>query len=81
MAIDLKHLHTLEVFTAGYSHIDLESTALHDLKRVLEFESENTYSQSPSFYFIYNLERSNVKEVLSMEKIRCVLNSNELYKA
>ena len=75
--MDLKHLHTLEIFTAGYSPIDLESTALHDLKRVLDFESENSYSQSPSFYFIYNLGRSKVKEVLSMDNIRCVLNSNE----
>ncbi len=75
--VDLKHLHTLEIFTVGYSNVDLESTALHDLKRVLEFESENSYSQSPSFYFIYNLGRSNIKEVLSMDSIRCVLNSNE----
>ncbi|HEC41157.1 MAG TPA: hypothetical protein ENI29_23130, partial [bacterium] len=75
--VDLKHLHTLEVFTAGYSHIDLESTALYDLKQVLELESESSYSQSPTFYFIYNIERSQVKEVLSMDNIRCVLNSND----
>jgi len=75
--VDLKHLHTLEVFTAGYSHIDLESTALYDLKQVLELESESSYSQSPTFYFIYNIVRSQVKEVLSMDNIRCVLNSND----
>ncbi len=75
--VDLKHLHTLEIFTAGYSHIDLESTALHDLRRVLEFESENSYSQSPTFYFIYNLDRSGIKDVISMDNVRCVLNSND----
>ena len=56
--VDLKHLHSLEVFTASYSHIDLESTALNDLRQVLELESESSYSQSPTFYFIYNIERS-----------------------
>ena len=75
--VDLKHLHSLEVFTASYSHIDLESTALNDLRQVLELESESSYSQSPTFYFIYNIERSQVKDVLSMDNIRCVLNSND----
>ena len=76
--VDLKHLHTLEIFTVGYSSIDLESTALHDLKNILEFESSNAYSQSPTFYFIYNLDREKVKEILTIKNIRCVLNSNEI---
>jgi len=76
--IDLKHLHTLEIFTAGHTPIDLESTALHDLRSILEFESSNSYSQSPTFYFIYNLDRDKVKEILAIDNIRCVLNSNEI---
>jgi len=28
-------------------------------------------------YFIYNLDKSKVKEVLSLENIRCVLNASE----
>ncbi|MFX0083829.1 MAG: hypothetical protein ACFE94_18925, partial [Candidatus Hodarchaeota archaeon] len=76
--VDLKHLHSLEIFVAGYSPIDLESTALHDLRNILEFESSNTYSQSPTFYFIYNLDRNKTKEILTIENIRCVLNSNEI---
>ena len=76
--VDLKHLHTLEIFTVGYSSIDLESTALHDLKNILEFESSNAYSQSPTFYFIYNLDREKVKEILTIKNIHCVLNSNEI---
>jgi hypothetical protein len=75
--VDLKHLHALEIFTAGYTPIDLESTALHDLKRILEFESSNSYSQSPTFYFIYNLDKDKVKDILSIDGIRCTLNSNE----
>ncbi len=76
--VDLKHLHALEIFTAGHTPIDLESTALHDLRNILEFESSNSYSQSPTFYFIYNLDRNKVKEILAIDNIRCVLNSNEI---
>ena len=75
--VDLKHLHALELFTVGYTPVDLESTALHDLKNILEFESGNSYSQSPTVYFIYNLDKDKVKEILSIEGIRCILNCNE----
>ena len=76
--VDLKHLHALEIFTAGHTSIDLESTALHDLRNILEFESSNSYSHSPTFYFIYNLDGDKVKEILVIDNIRCVLNSNEI---
>jgi hypothetical protein len=75
--VDLKHLHSLEIFTAGHNIVDLESTALHDLKSLLEFESSNSYSQAPSLYFIYNLDKDKVKEVMSLENIRCILNASE----
>ncbi|MFX1277712.1 MAG: hypothetical protein ACFFAT_22055, partial [Promethearchaeota archaeon] len=45
--VDVKHLHALEIFTVGYTVIDLESTALHNIKEILEFEKDNSYSQSP----------------------------------
>ncbi|MHA2280700.1 MAG: hypothetical protein ACXAC5_07600 [Promethearchaeota archaeon] len=75
--VDLKHLHALEIFTVGHNIVDLESTALHNLREILEFETTNSYSQSPSLYFVYNLDKSKVKEVLSLKNIRCVLNANE----
>ena len=75
--VDLKHLHSLEIFTAGHNVVDLESTALHNLKEILEFESTNTYSQMPSLYFIYNLDKDKVKEVMTLESIRCILNARE----
>ncbi len=75
--VDLKHLHSLEIFTAGHNIVDLESTALHDLKGLLEFESTNTYSQAPSLYFIYNLDKNKVKEVMSLENVRCILNARD----
>ncbi len=75
--IDMKHLHGLEIFTAGYNVVDLESTALHNLKEILEFESTNSYSQNPTLYFIYNANRDKVNELMNLEGIRCVINSNE----
>ncbi|MHA2181510.1 MAG: NYN domain-containing protein, partial [Promethearchaeota archaeon] len=75
--VDLKHLHALEIFTVGHNIIDLESTALHNLKEILEFESNNSYSQTPSLYYVYNLDKSKLKEVLDLENIRCLLNANE----
>lgn len=75
--IDLKHLHALEIFTTGYNIVDLESTALHNLKEILEFESNNSYSQYPSLYFIYNVDREKVRELMKMEEIRCIINSND----
>ena len=75
--VDLKHLHGLEVFTVGHNLIDLESTALHNLKEILEFEVNNSYSQNPSLYLIYNLNRDHLEEIIGLEDIRCILNVNE----
>ena len=44
--VDLKHLHGLENFTVGYNVIDLESTALYNIKEIIEFEANNCYSQN-----------------------------------
>jgi hypothetical protein len=75
--VDLKHLHGLEIFTAGYNVVDLESTALHNLREILEFEKSNTYSQNPTLFFITNVSQDKIKEIMSLEGIHCVINSNE----
>ena len=75
--VDLKHLHALELFTVGYNVVDLESTALYNLKEIIESETNNSYSQNPSFYLIYNLEGEKVKEIIDIKNIRCILNTNE----
>jgi hypothetical protein len=75
--VDLKHLHALEIFTAGYNVVDLESTALHNLKEILEFEATNSYSQNPTLYFIYNVDREKVKDLMNLDGFRCIINSNE----
>lgn len=75
--VDLKHLHALEIFTVGYNSIDLESTALYNLKEIVEFEMSNCYSQNFSFFFIYNLNKKNLKELIDVSGIRCILNTND----
>ncbi|TFG28665.1 MAG: hypothetical protein EU532_04815 [Promethearchaeota archaeon] len=75
--VDLKHLHALEIFTVGHNIIDLESTALYNLKEIIEFETNNSYSQNYSLFFIYNLNREKISEILEMSGIRCILNTND----
>ena len=75
--VDIKHLHTLEIFTAGFNIVDLESTALHNLREILEFEKSNIYSQNPTLFFITNVSKERIKEIMNLEGIRCIINSNE----
>jgi len=74
--VDLKHLKSLETFTIGHSIVNLESTALYNIKEII-FEANNSYSQNPTLFFIYNLDYQKIADILSIEGIRCVLNTNE----
>ncbi|MFX0156358.1 MAG: hypothetical protein ACFE9Q_17690 [Candidatus Hodarchaeota archaeon] len=75
--VDIKHLHTLEIFAAGFNIVDLESTALHNLREILEFEKDNSYSQNPTLFFITNVSKNKIREIMSLVHIRCIINSNE----
>ncbi len=75
--VDMKHLHTLEIFTAGHNVVDLESTALHNLKEIIEFESSNSYAQNPTLFFIANAGKEQIQQIMVLDGIRCVINSNE----
>ena len=75
--VDINHLHTLEIFTAGHNVIDLESTALHNLKEIIEFESSNSYAQNPTLFFISNAGKKQLQQIMGLERIRCIINSNE----
>ncbi|MFX1408813.1 MAG: hypothetical protein ACFFA6_00545 [Promethearchaeota archaeon] len=74
--IDLKHLHSLELFTVGYNIVDLESTALHNLKEILEYEKSNSYSQNPTLFFIYNVDKDKISELMELDGMRCIINTN-----
>ncbi len=67
--VDLKHLHFLELFTIGYNVVDLESTALHNLKDILEFENNNDYSQNPTIFFISNVDKQKIKAIMELDDI------------
>ena len=75
--IDLKHLHALETFAVGHNIIDIESTALYNMREIIEGETVNSYSQNPNIFLIYNLDGDKVKDIMKIEGIRCILSANE----
>jgi len=42
----------------------------------LEFEANNSYSQKPSLFLIYNVNEDEIKEFMELENIRCIINTN-----
>ncbi len=75
--VDLKHLHSLEIFVAGYNVVDLDSTALHNISEILELENNNSYSQTPCFFFITNINSNELHEIMELDNIHCVINASE----
>ncbi|MEJ2296445.1 MAG: hypothetical protein P8Y23_16970 [Candidatus Lokiarchaeota archaeon] len=75
--LDLKHLHSLEIFTVGYNLIDLDATAIHDIIDLLEHESYNSYSQNPTMFFISNVTQDQLRKIIVVDSIRCIINANE----
>ncbi|MFX0141274.1 MAG: hypothetical protein ACFFDN_46975, partial [Candidatus Hodarchaeota archaeon] len=75
--IDLKYLHSFELYTIGYNIIDLESTMIHNLVEIIDLTSQNSYSSTKNFYFVYNLNRKKLQDILQLSDIRCLLNSSE----
>ncbi|MBD3198205.1 MAG: hypothetical protein GF317_24360 [Candidatus Lokiarchaeota archaeon] len=74
---DLKHLKILEVFCLGHNVVDLESTALHDIVKILEENDDMSYSSVPDLYLIYNLDKRRLKELLQLKNFRLILNVNQ----
>jgi hypothetical protein len=75
--IDLKHLHSLQIFTTGYDTIDIDATVIHNLQEIVEYEKCSSYSQQPTFYFLYNVDVSSLQKLLASNSIRCIINTNE----
>jgi len=61
----------------GYNIVDLDSTALYNLREILELERYNSYSQSPSFFFITNVSETQLGELIKSKDLHCVINCNE----
>ena len=75
--IDLKHFHTLQIFTTGYDTVDIDATAIHNLQEIIDYEKSSSYSQQPTLYLLYNVDTSNIRKLLSSNSIRFIVNTNE----
>ncbi len=75
--VDLKHIHSIDCFTVGYEVVDLDSTVLHNLREIIEFEVSSSYSQQPTFYYILNAKMEDIKILLEAPNIHCVINTHE----
>ena len=75
--VDIKHLKALEIFTEGYTVIDLDSTALHNVSSIISHEAQHSYSLKPTFYFIVNAPTSIVKDIMELPEIHCIINTPE----
>ena len=74
--VDLKHLRSLQVFAVGYDVIDIDSTIVHNLNEIIEFEA-SSYSQQPTFYFVLNPKTEEIQKLIDSPKIHCVVNTKE----
>jgi hypothetical protein len=75
--LDLKHLHSLEIFATSYNIVDLDSTAIHNTSELLEHASYNSYSQNPSLFFITNMTKDQLEKIMNLDSIHCIININE----
>jgi hypothetical protein len=75
--VDMKHIHSLDIFTLGYEAIDIDSVALHNLEDILNYELNNSYSQNTPFYFILNATVEHIEQLLESKNIHCVINTSE----
>jgi len=75
--IDLKHLRSVDLFTVGFETVDIDSTAIHNLNEIIEYECNSSYSQLQTLYFILNPSFEELERLLDSPKLRCVINSKE----
>jgi len=71
--VDLKHLRALEAFTVGYNLIDLEATAIYNIREMIRSDSDS-YSHTPNYHLIYNLDKEKAKQLLDLEGAHTILN-------
>ena len=75
--IDLKHLRSLDLFTVGFETVDIDSTVIHNLNEIIEYEENNSYSQLQTIYFVLNPSIEELEKLLDSTRLRCVINSKE----
>ena len=75
--MDLKHLRSLDLFTVGFETVDIDSTLIHNLNEIIEYESNSSYSQLQTLYFVLNPSVEELEKLLESPQLRCVINSKE----
>ena len=75
--VDLKHLRSLDLFAVGFETVDIDSTAIHNLNEIIEYECNNSYSQLQTLYFIINPSLEELETLVDSPGLRCVINSKE----
>ena len=75
--VDLKHLRSLDLFTVGFETVDIDSTLIHNLNEIIEYESNSSYSQLQTLYFVLNPSVEELEKLLESPQLRCVINSKE----
>ena len=75
--VDLKHLRSVDVFTVGFETVDIDSTAIHNLNEIIDYECNSSYSQLQTLYFILNPSFEKLERLVDSPRLRCVINSKE----
>ena len=75
--VDLKHLRSLDLFAVGFETVDIDSTVIHNLNEIIEYECNSSYSQLQTLYFILNPSLEELEKLVDSTKLRCVINSKE----
>ncbi|MHA1239724.1 MAG: hypothetical protein ACTSQU_02915 [Promethearchaeota archaeon] len=75
--VDLKHLRSVDLFTVGFETVDIDSTVIHNLNEIIEYECNSSYSQLQTLYFILNPSSEELEILVDSRKLRCVINSKE----
>jgi len=75
--VDLKHLRSVDLFTVGFETVDIDSTAIHNLNEIIEYECNSSYSQLQTLYFILNPSLEELERLIDSPRLRCVINSRE----
>lgn len=75
--VDLKHLKSLDLFTVGFETVDIDSTVIHNLNEIIEYENNNSYSQLQTLYFVLNPSFEELERLVDSPRLRCVINSKE----
>ncbi|MHA1486768.1 MAG: hypothetical protein ACTSSC_06305, partial [Promethearchaeota archaeon] len=75
--VDLKHLRSLDLFTVGFETVDIDSTVIHNLNEIIEYERNSSYSQLQTLYFILNPSLEELEKLVDSSRLRCVINSKD----